>query len=106
MSTLRSSRTSLTPPSHPRACDATLIVCPLSVLTNWQQQIGTHVRAGECVVHTYHGSTRVKEWEHLKQYDVVLTTYNIVASEFQTANITEQAQQDNEEEESKMKGQD
>ena len=61
----------------------TLIVCPLSVITNWQQQIEQHVReAYRWRVYTYHGNTRVKESEVLEQCDVVITTYNIVSSEW------------------------
>ena len=92
----------------------TLIVCPLSVITNWyaaiapndtltpphhplttsafslsvlcvdrQQQIETHVKETyRWHVYTYHGNQRLREADALLQYDVVITTYNIVSSEW------------------------
>jgi len=71
------------PPSHRRHVGPTLIVCPLSVITNWQEQIERHVRRTyRWRVYTYHGGQRVRDIGLLEQYDVVITTYNIVSSEW------------------------
>ena len=74
----------LPPPStNRRYVGSTLIVCPLSVITNWQEQIERHVkRMHRWRVYTYHGGQRVRDVGLLEDYDVVITTYNIVSSEW------------------------
>lgn len=61
---------------------STLIICPLSVITNWECQIRKHVKMGKLCFATYHGSDRRHLDDDLDSYDVVITTYNIVATEF------------------------
>ena len=79
----------------------TLIVCPLSVITNWQQQIEQHVKElYRWRVYTYHGGQRVKEAEVLEQHDVVITTYSIVSSEW----VEEEKENKEEKEEKKERG--
>lgn len=68
------------PPQGGFSC-ATLIVCPLSVITNWQNQFYTHVQSGRLTLCTYHGPDR-HEIGNLSRYDVVITTYNIVSTEY------------------------
>lgn len=55
----------------------TLIVAPLSVMSNWEQQIRCHVKA-ECAltVHRYHGSGKGKKLD-LNNFDVVITSYGM-----------------------------
>ena len=66
-----------------RLVGPTLIVCPLSVITNWQEQIERHVkRTYRWRVYTYHGGQRIRDIGLLEEYDVVITTYNIVSSEW------------------------
>lgn len=61
----------------------TLIVCPMAVLSVWSLQAQTHIkRAMKMIV--YHGSHR--DGSKLKQYDIVLTTYDIVRIEW-NANV-------------------
>lgn len=60
---------------------ATLIVCPLSVLSNWVTQLEEHTIPGGLGVHLYHGSERIKDPKLLSKFDIVLTTYNILATE-------------------------
>ncbi|EME47779.1 hypothetical protein DOTSEDRAFT_97536, partial [Dothistroma septosporum NZE10] len=60
----------------------TLIVCPKSVLSNWQEQIKLHTAEGRMRYYTYHGDSRMQDTEELSKYDIVLTTYNTAASEF------------------------
>ncbi|WRT66541.1 uncharacterized protein IL334_003500 [Kwoniella shivajii] len=61
--------------------NATLIVCPLSVLSNWEKQIGDHVAHGQLTHYTYHGASKGVTAKTLEQYDVIITTYNAVAAE-------------------------
>ncbi|KAI8629027.1 SNF2 family N-terminal domain-containing protein [Xylariaceae sp. FL1651] len=60
---------------------ATLLVCPLSTITNWEEQIKAHIKPGKMRYYIYHGSNRNKDARTLADYDIVLTTYGSVASE-------------------------
>ena len=60
----------------------TLIVCPLSVITNWEQQVLHHFHPAQCLtVYTYHGTNRTRDVQQLKGYDLIITTYNILSQE-------------------------
>ncbi|KAM6414608.1 helicase-like transcription factor isoform 2-T2 [Rhynochetos jubatus] len=62
---------------------ATLIVCPLSVLSNWIDQFEQHIHQDFPVrVYVYYGSDRSKDPSLLSEQDVVLTTYNVLAADF------------------------
>ncbi|KAJ2175660.1 hypothetical protein GGF45_003810, partial [Coemansia sp. RSA 551] len=67
---------------HGRYAGNTLIVCPLSTMSNWEEQIATHVRARGMSVYAYHGNTRTRSVRRLCHYDVVLTTFNVLQSEY------------------------
>jgi len=68
---------------NPKAPYTTLIVCPLSVITNWEMQIKRHIRKDMPMkVHTYHGSSRIRDKKQLKMFDVIITTYQILSQEF------------------------
>ena len=60
----------------------TLLISPLSTLANWEEQIATHIKPGTLSYHVYHGSNRCKDIEQLAHYDMVITTYSIVSSEY------------------------
>ncbi|PQQ19368.1 putative SWI/SNF-related matrix-associated actin-dependent regulator of chromatin subfamily A member 3-like 1 [Prunus yedoensis var. nudiflora] len=59
-------------------CRTTLIVCPSSVLSTWQTHLEEHTRLNWC---KYYG-LRTKDAEELKKYDIVLTTYGVLSSEY------------------------
>lgn len=59
----------------------TLLVCPLSTITNWEEQIKAHLKPGSISYYVYHGSNRMKDARRLAKFDLVLTTYGSVASE-------------------------
>uniref|UniRef100_A0A673MR74 Helicase-like transcription factor n=1 Tax=Sinocyclocheilus rhinocerous TaxID=307959 RepID=A0A673MR74_9TELE len=62
---------------------ATLIVCPLSVLSNWLDQFEQHIRADVTLkVYLYYGAERFRSVKLLSEQDVVLTTYNVLSSDF------------------------
>ncbi|KAL1585425.1 hypothetical protein WHR41_05654 [Cladosporium halotolerans] len=65
-----------------RNAKGTLIVCPKSVLSNWTEQINTHVLPNTLTYCVYHGPNRTQDLEDLAKYDIILTTYGTVASEF------------------------
>ncbi|KAK0659302.1 Helicase-like transcription factor [Lasiodiplodia hormozganensis] len=64
--------------------NATLILAPLSVMSNWSSQIKRHVKPEhELRVLTYHGTRkRPIDPKTIKDYDVVVTTYETVMTEF------------------------
>lgn len=88
---------------------ATLIVCPLSTVQNWESQIDEHVqhkdgaaaqlKAGNVAegaaagvatsllsVYVYHGNNRLTDIEALANHDVVITTYSLLGSEYSRQN--------------------
>lgn len=60
---------------------ATLIVCPKSVLSNWEEQIKQHVRGGALKCLIYHGGGRTQDLELISKVHIVLTSYGTVANE-------------------------
>jgi SNF2 family DNA or RNA helicase len=60
---------------------ATLLVCPLSTVANWEIQIKEHIQPGTFKYYIYHGPNRIKDAKRLADYDLVITTYGSVSSE-------------------------
>ncbi|KAH6607456.1 hypothetical protein Trco_003769 [Trichoderma cornu-damae] len=60
---------------------ATLVICPLSTITNWEEQIKQHVAPGQLSYHIYHGPNRIKNLARLASFDMVITTYGSVSNE-------------------------
>ena len=62
----------------------TLIMAPVSVMSNWVQQIERHVKKETGLkVLTYHGSNRKKMTPgEFSQYDVVVTSYGTLSTEY------------------------
>ncbi|TQV98759.1 hypothetical protein V2A60_007539 [Cordyceps javanica] len=71
---------------------ATLIVCPLSTVTNWEEQIKQHIRPGALNVHIYHGPSRIRDTARLASFDVVITTYGSVSNELSSRKRGKQGQ--------------
>lgn len=57
-------------------------VAPLSVLSNWEKQVYDHCTEGSLSVCVYYNTTRSLSAEEVAKYDVVITTYHTVVSEF------------------------
>lgn len=63
---------------------ATLVVCPVSTVSNWEEQIMRHLKKPKQVkVLIYHGSKRTNEAEDLTGFDIVITTYSTIAADFE-----------------------
>ena len=62
----------------------TLIVAPLSVMSNWSGQIATHINTNSPLrVHTYHGNGRkTMKPKDFAGFDVVITTYGTLSVEW------------------------
>lgn len=59
---------------------ATLIVCPLSVMFTWEQQIAEHID-GSLSVYRYHGDRQTPDAGAVAGHDVVITTYGTMAQD-------------------------
>jgi len=61
---------------------STLIVAPVGVMSNWEQQITRHVLPEHVPkVLVYHGANRQSAAKSLSSYDVVVTSYGTMSSE-------------------------
>ena len=61
-----------------------LIVGPVALMKQWEREISIKLKSGgENRLTTYilHGSNRQTSWEHLRTFDVVLTTFGTLANE-------------------------
>jgi hypothetical protein len=61
---------------------ATLLICPLSVVVNWENQIKEHVAPDLLKTYIFHGPLRTQKWAELNEYDLVITSYGTIAAEF------------------------
>ncbi|XP_062192955.1 helicase-like transcription factor CHR28 isoform X2 [Phragmites australis] len=87
--------------SMTRPAAGTLVVCPASVLRQWANELADKVsESAKLSVLVYHGGTRTKDPSELAKYDVVVTTYTIVANEVPKQNADDDADQKNTEESS------
>ncbi|EGY18824.1 transcription termination factor 2 [Verticillium dahliae VdLs.17] len=64
-----------------RNAKTTLLVCPLTTIFNWEEQIKQHIQPGKFSYYVYHGATRIRDVEQLAQYDLVITTYGSISTE-------------------------
>ena len=58
-------------------------MAPVSVLRTWEFQVKEHCTDNLLKVYTYHDKSRDITAAQLQKYDIVITSYNIVAGEFQ-----------------------
>ncbi|PNW72987.1 hypothetical protein CHLRE_14g614400v5 [Chlamydomonas reinhardtii] len=71
-------------PPHAGGPRGTLIVCPVSVMSNWALQLQEHT-AGNLKVYQYHGPERSSSPAVLCAQDVVLTSYAVLGRELDGA---------------------
>ncbi|CZR51961.1 related to RIS1-similarity to RAD5 protein [Phialocephala subalpina] len=61
----------------------TLVVAPLALIRQWELEIKEKVSSSHALrVCVHHGPQRTKRFQDLKKFDVVVTTYQILVSEF------------------------
>ncbi|KAL4808216.1 SNF2 family N-terminal domain-containing protein [Aspergillus unguis] len=69
------------PPTDPER-KTTLIVAPVALMKQWRREIERMLRPGHHLqVYVLHGEKRAASFRELKKYDVVLTTFGMLASE-------------------------
>lgn len=73
---------------HKRSSDpnrkTNLIVGPVALMKQWEREIQVKLKPGRehrLMTYILHGSNRQTSWEHLKSFDVVLTTFGTLANE-------------------------
>ncbi|KAI3816406.1 hypothetical protein L1987_16100 [Smallanthus sonchifolius] len=81
--------------SNRKPAAGSLVVCPASVLRQWARELDEKVaEEAKLEVLVYHGGNRTKDPAELARYDVVLTTYAIVAKEVPTKVFDEEDEDD------------
>jgi SNF2-related domain len=67
----------------PRKCTkATLIIAPLSTVSNWEEQLQTHVAPRTLTTYVYHGANREGNLEKLSAFDCIITTFSTLSQDF------------------------
>ncbi|WVF70244.1 hypothetical protein IAT40_005033 [Kwoniella sp. CBS 6097] len=74
----------------------TLIIAPLAVMEQWASEVKTKTEPGLLKVTTHHGPSRTKSGKTLEKFDVVITTFQTLASEFGVSETVAQKRLDNE----------
>lgn len=62
----------------------TLVVCPASLVRQWEEEVDNKVKRHKLTVCVHHGNNRDTKPKHLRTYDIVVTTYNIVSRELKS----------------------
>ncbi|KAJ2159081.1 hypothetical protein GGF46_003281 [Coemansia sp. RSA 552] len=60
----------------------TLVVAPTSTLSHWRREAETRVQPGLLKVLVYHGSSRYQYARDLSRYDLVVTSFGVMSSEW------------------------
>ncbi|KAM5295352.1 transcription termination factor 2 isoform 2-T2 [Glossophaga mutica] len=62
----------------------TLIICPASLIHHWKKEVEKRVSSNRLRVCLYHGPNRDQRARVLSTYDIVITTYSLLAKEIPT----------------------
>ncbi|KAF2006616.1 hypothetical protein P154DRAFT_421856 [Amniculicola lignicola CBS 123094] len=70
-------------PSDNPICKTTLIIAPVALMYQWKEEIECHIKSEYPLdVFVYHGNGKKATFDQLRKYDVVLTTFGTLASEY------------------------
>ena len=66
----------------PRQSKKTLLIVPSSLVCTWEDELRTHVRPNTLRLALYRGPSRFHSLETMLNCDVIITTYNVLATEW------------------------
>jgi SNF2 family DNA or RNA helicase len=70
----------------PNCSSSTLVIAPLALIKQWESEIKDKVeKTHKLSVCVYHGATRAKTSKNLNDYDIVITTYGTLTSDFNSS---------------------
>ncbi|GAB2294479.1 DNA repair protein rad5b [Dionaea muscipula] len=67
-----------------KAKGGTLVICPMALLGQWRDELEAHSEPGSLSVLVHYGGGRTDDPTIISRHDVVLTTYNVVASTYKS----------------------
>jgi SWI/SNF-related matrix-associated actin-dependent regulator of chromatin subfamily A3 len=71
----------------PTEASGTLIISPLSLLSNWSSQIEQHLAPSTLSVLVLHGATKKDAKLDLNKYDVVITSYGALVADYKAEGL-------------------
>ena len=69
-------------PKNYQGITPTLLVVTLPLIRSWEEEFRCHLHPQTLRSWTYHGPKRSKDLSGMHGYDIVLTTYDVVAQEW------------------------
>jgi SNF2 family DNA or RNA helicase len=70
-------------PSQDPLCKTTLVIAPVALMRQWEKEIQHHIQPRHRLkVYLYWGKGKKADFSVLRQYDIVLTTFGTLTSEF------------------------
>lgn len=63
------------------------MVCPASLVAQWEQEVRKRVKKGILSVCLHHGNRREDRAKRLARFDIVITTYQILARELDRSGV-------------------
>ncbi|XP_008204612.1 transcription termination factor 2 [Nasonia vitripennis] len=66
---------------HKRYYGGTLVVCPASLIKQWEAEVKNRCKRGLLSVLVFHGNNRAMDDRKLSKYNIVVTTYQIIVRE-------------------------
>lgn len=82
--------------SNDRLRKTTLIVCPVGLLRQWEREISKKLKPShQLKTYILHGEKRNVKWETLRTFDVVLTTFGTLGTEYKRRDGIEMAKRAN-----------
>jgi SNF2 family DNA or RNA helicase len=65
-----------------KCAKTTLIIAPLSTVSNWEEQLAAHIKPGIISTYVYHGTNREGSIDKLAEFDCIVTTYSTLSQDF------------------------
>src|SRR5579859_7847293 len=78
---------SITPLPIPPSSKGTLIISPLSLISNWTSQLTAHLFPDTLSILVFYGAAKSDPSIDLKDYDVVITTYGALVSDYKASGL-------------------